>query len=73
MQNVKLMKTIFVFLFYVNEQKNIVIHIISKSQDELNNLKYKIGIIKKYLEETKPILESKILMEALRQKILQTH
>ncbi|WP_141053679.1 GGDEF domain-containing protein [Aliarcobacter cryaerophilus] len=56
--------------FYVNEQKNIVIHIISKSQDELNNLKYKIGIIKKYLEETKPILESKILMEALREKNL---
>ncbi|MGJ0362420.1 GGDEF domain-containing protein [Aliarcobacter cryaerophilus] len=56
--------------FYINEQKNIVIHIISKSQDELNNLKYKIGIIKKYLEETKPILESKILMEALRQKNL---
>ncbi|MFY9104095.1 GGDEF domain-containing protein [Aliarcobacter cryaerophilus] len=56
--------------FYVNEQKNIVIHIISKSQNELNNLKYKIGIIKKYLEETKPILESKILMEALRQKNL---
>ena len=56
--------------FYVNEQKNIVIHIISKSQDELNNLKYKIGIIKKYLEETKPILESKILMEALKEKNL---
>lgn len=56
--------------FYVNEQKNIVIHIISKSQEELNSLKYKIGIIKKYLEETKPILESKILMEALRQKNL---
>ena len=56
--------------FYVNEQKNIAIHIVSKSQDELNNLKYKIGIIKKYLEETKPILESKILMEALRQKNL---
>ena len=56
--------------FYVNEQKNIVIHIVSKSQDELNNLKYKIGIIKKYLEETKPILESKILMEALKEKNL---
>lgn len=56
--------------FYVNEQKNIAIHIVSKSQDELNNLKYKIGIIKKYLEETKPILESKILMEALKEKNL---
>mgnify|MGYP003561923829 FL=1 len=56
--------------FYVNEQKNIVIHIISKSKEELNSLKYKIGIIKKYLEETKPILESKILMEALKEKNL---
>ena len=56
--------------FYVNEQKNIAIHIVSKSKEELNSLKYKIGIIKKYLEETKPILESKILMEALRQKNL---
>ena len=56
--------------FYVNEQKNIAIHIVSKSKEELNNLKYKIGIIKKYLEETKPILESKILMEALKEKNL---
>ena len=56
--------------FYVNEQKNIAIHIISKSKEELNSLKYKIGIIKKYLEETKPILESKILMEALKEKNL---
>ena len=56
--------------FYVNEQKNIVIHIVSKSKEELNSLKYKIGIIKKYLEETKPILESKILMEALKEKNL---
>ena len=56
--------------FYVNEQKNIAIHIVSKSKDDLNSLKYKIGIIKKYLEETKPILESKILMEALKEKNL---
>ena len=56
--------------FYVNEQKNIAIHIVSKSKEELNSLKYKIGIIKKYLEETKPILESKILMEALKEKNL---
>ena len=56
--------------FYVNEQKNIAIHIVSKSKEELNSVKYKIGIIKKYLEETKPILESKILMEALKEKNL---
>ncbi|MDX4061022.1 GGDEF domain-containing protein [Aliarcobacter skirrowii] len=56
--------------FYINEQRNLVIQIISKNEEQSNSLKYKIGIIKKYLEETKPILESKILMEALRQKNL---
>ncbi|AXK49317.1 GGDEF domain-containing protein [Aliarcobacter trophiarum LMG 25534] len=56
--------------FYINDQTNITIHIVSNSKEELNNLKYQIGIIKKYLEETKPILESKLLMDALRQKNL---
>ncbi|WP_198305645.1 GGDEF domain-containing protein [Arcobacter vandammei] len=56
--------------FFINDQTNIVIHIVSKDPDELKNIKYQIGIIKKYLEETKPILESKLLMDALRQKNL---
>lgn len=56
--------------FFINEQTNIVIHIITKNIEELKHIKYQIGIIKKYLEETKPILESKILMDALRQKNL---
>lgn len=56
--------------FFINEQTNIVIHIITKNSEELKHIKYQIGIIKKYLEETKPILESKILMDALRQKNL---
>lgn len=56
--------------FFINEQTNIVIHIVSKNQEDLKHIKYQIGIIKKYLEETKPILESKILMDALRQKNL---
>lgn len=56
--------------FLINEQKNIVIHIVCKDKDSLQNTKYQIGIIKKYLEETKPILESKLLMDALREKNL---
>lgn len=56
--------------FFVNEQTNLVIHMISNSSEDLMHIKYQIGIIKKYLEETKPILESKILMDALRQKNL---
>lgn len=56
--------------FLVNEQINIVIHIISKDNEDLKHIKYQIGIIKKYLEESKPILESKILMDVLKQKNL---
>lgn len=56
--------------FNISEQINIVIHIVTKNKEELGKLKYKIGIIKKYFEETKAILESKFLMEALRQKNL---
>ena len=56
--------------FFVNEQANIVIHIVSNNEEELNHVKSQIGIIKKYLEETKPILESKILMDALKHKNL---
>src|SRR5574344_2194095 len=56
--------------YFINDQTNIVIHMISKNKEEQRNIKYQIGIIKKYLEETKPILESKILMDALRQKNL---
>ncbi|WP_418179274.1 GGDEF domain-containing protein [Aliarcobacter lanthieri] len=56
--------------FSVNNQRNLVIHVVVKNQDEMKDLRYKIGIIKKYLEETKPILESKILMDVLRQKNL---
>ncbi|RBQ29511.1 GGDEF domain-containing protein [Aliarcobacter vitoriensis] len=56
--------------FPINEQVNLVIHIVVKNSEEMQDLKYKIGIIKKYLEETKPILESKILMDVLRHKNL---
>jgi len=56
--------------FCINEQTNITIHILSKSQEELTHIKNQIGIIKKYLEETKPILETKLLMNALKTKNL---
>lgn len=56
--------------FLVNEQVNIVIHIVANSKTELSDVKFKIGIIKKYLEETKAILESKILMDTLKQRNL---
>lgn len=56
--------------FLINEKINIVIHITCKDKESMTNVKNQMGIIKKYLEETKPILESKILMEVLKEKNL---
>ncbi|PLY09392.1 MAG: GGDEF domain-containing protein [Arcobacter sp.] len=56
--------------FSINEQKSITIHILCENEDDLNYTKNQIGIIKKYLEETKPILESRMLMDVLRERNL---
>lgn len=57
--------------FAINDQKSITIHILCDDKMCLDHNKYQIGIIKKYLEETKPILESKILMDVLRERNLK--
>ena len=56
--------------FSINEQKSVTVHILCKNKECLKHIKYQIGIIKKYLEETKPILESKMLMDVLRERNL---
>ena len=56
--------------FLINEQKSVTVHILSEDKDELKHIKNQIGIIKKYLEETKPILESRMLMDVLRERNL---
>ncbi|ADG92385.1 diguanylate cyclase [Arcobacter nitrofigilis DSM 7299] len=56
--------------FTINKHKSITVHIMCDGKEHLEDTKYKIGIIKKYLEETKPILESKILMDVLRERNL---
>ena len=56
--------------FSINEQKSITIHILCEDEECLKHVKYQIGIIKKYLEETKPILESRMLMDVLRERNL---
>lgn len=50
----------------INATKHLVVHIVSSS--ELSDVKGKIGNIKRYFEEAKPILESKILMEILQER-----
>jgi len=56
--------------FNINDQKSITIHILCEDKACLIHNKYQIGIIKKYLEETKPILESRMLMDVLRERNL---
>ncbi len=56
--------------FLINEQKSITLHIICEDEKCLKHTKYQIGIIKKYFEETKPILESRMLMDVLRERNL---
>jgi len=56
--------------FLINEQKSVTVHILCEDKECLKHTKYQIGIIKKYLEETKPILESKMLMDVLRERNL---
>jgi two-component system, cell cycle response regulator len=56
--------------FLINEQKSVTVHILCKDKECLRHIKYQIGIIKKYLEETKPILESRMLMDVLRERNL---
>lgn len=54
--------------FQITDQQSVTISIICKKAEELKNAKYHIGIIKKYLEEAKPILESKLLMDVLKER-----
>jgi len=54
--------------FVISDQKSITISIICRDKEELRHAKYQIGIIKKYIEEAKPILESRMLMEVLRER-----
>ncbi|MGM0519994.1 MAG: GGDEF domain-containing protein [Campylobacterota bacterium] len=56
--------------FDINEQKSITIHIVCDNKDCIKHTSYQVGIIKKYLEEAKPILESRILMDILKERSL---
>ena len=54
----------------INEQKSVTVHILCEEKEDSKHIKSQIGIIKKYLEETKPILESRMLMDVLRERNL---
>lgn len=59
------------FFYNINDEHSIVISITSKDKNELKEINNEIPHLKNYLEAAKPVIESKLLMEKLRQTSLK--
>ncbi len=57
--------------FSINTDASLVISITAKTSDEISKINSKIASIKNYLEAAKPVIESKILMDKLRDTSLR--
>lgn len=57
--------------FTINNDYSLILSISSKSKDELGDISNKIISIKNFLEAAKPVIESKILMDILRESSLR--
>ncbi len=57
--------------FTINADASLIISITTKTNDELSKINSKIASIKNYLEAAKPVIESKILMDKLRDTSLR--
>ncbi len=57
--------------FTINTDASLIISITSKTSDEISKINSKIASIKNYLEAAKPVIESKILMDKLRDSSLR--
>ncbi len=59
------------FFYNINDEFSIVVSITSKDEDEIKTINKNIPHLKNYLEAAKPVIESKFLMEKLRQTSLK--
>ncbi len=57
--------------FNINNDSSIILSITSETEDEQNKVNSKIASIRNYLEAAKPVIESKILMDKLRDTSLR--
>ena len=57
--------------FRINEDASLVLSITTKDEKELNEINMQIASIKNYFEAAKPVIESKILMDKLRDTSLR--
>jgi len=59
------------FFYSINDDYSLVISMTAKDEDELKSLNEKIPHLRNYLEAAKPVIESKLLMEKLRENSLK--
>ncbi len=56
--------------YQITESYNMVITLLTNDKEQLNHFKFQTPTLNYYLENAKPVIESKLLMEKLRQKSL---
>lgn len=59
------------FFYSINENFSLVISMSAKNEDELKDINEKIPNLRNYLEAAKPVIESKLLMEKLKENSLK--
>jgi len=59
------------FFYNINDQHSIVVSMTSYSKDEIKEINKKIPHLKNYLEAAKPVIESKLLMQKLKETSLK--
>jgi len=59
------------FNFKIDDKYYLVLHIQAKSQEELDLIKINIPVIQNYLDMAKPVIESKILLQMLKDTTLK--
>lgn len=57
--------------FSINKDSSLIISITTKSEEEISQINSKLPSIKNYLEAAKPVIESKLLMDKLRDTSLR--
>ncbi len=59
------------FFYNINDEYSIVVSMTSKDENEIKQITKKIPHLKNYLEAAKPVIESKLLMEKLKETSLK--
>ena len=59
------------FFYNINDEYSIIVSMSSKSENEIKQITKRVPHLKNYLEAAKPVIESKLLMEKLKETSLK--